>query len=99
VGAGESAKSAWEGVIKWGAYDAIEFPDPAGADNYLAEHAVIQFLEAASALATKLVEISSENEARKDKYRVLHEQATVAYVHALNGDSEKVVKILDKVID
>jgi hypothetical protein len=99
VGAAESAKSTWEGVIKWGTYDAIEFPDPAGADNYLAEHAVIQFLQAASSLAAKLVEISAENEVHKEKYRVLHEQATVAYVHALNGDSEKVVKILDKVID
>lgn len=95
----EAVRGMWQNVLQWGDFDAISFPDPAAASNDVIEQSLITYLNAASELATKMVELSAENETHKALLKEFRAATTVAYVHALDGDSRKAAKALDGVCD
>jgi hypothetical protein len=89
----------WDAIFASFNMDEIEWPNPDAADNLIVESAVLAFLTAAAVVASKLCEVSAENEKRGKEVETLKEAVVTAYAQMLDSDLAAARKTIRKVVD
>lgn len=92
-------------MVSWGDLKArwnlnpVALTDPDTADNYDIANAIITFQAAAMAITDSLAAKSKEFEKASSLLSEYREAVILAYVAAMQGNSDEVVKLLTKVVN